>query len=62
MNIAKEYQEYFEENREREIMRKAGVDVDNLPRRTSTVVDRFQEGMKAQEALAKEQSGRGPDR
>jgi len=48
-DISREFRDYFEENRERELMRKAGVDVDKVPRRTSNVIERFQEGLKAQQ-------------
>ena len=54
MDLSKEFGDYFEENRERELMRKAGVDVDKVPRRTSNVIERFQEGMKAQEVVQEE--------
>lgn len=48
-DISREFRDYFEENRERDLMRKAGVDVDKVPRRTSNVIERFQEGLKTQQ-------------
>jgi hypothetical protein len=41
-NIFNEFKDYFNEEVERDELRKAGLDVDAIPRRTSTVVDRFQ--------------------
>jgi hypothetical protein len=42
MNLYYEFKDYFEEDKERDEMRKAGFDIDDIPRRTSTVVQRVQ--------------------
>jgi hypothetical protein len=34
-------------------MRNAGVDVENMPRKTTNIIERFQAGMEAQELAAK---------
>ena len=46
VNIFTEFRDYFEENRERDLMKKAGVNVDKMNRRTSNVFERFQQGLK----------------
>ena len=46
LNIFNEFKEYFDEDQEREKLRKAGVDVSNLPRSTTNIIERFQEGLK----------------
>ena len=44
-NLFNEFREYFEEDRERDAMRKSGVDIDSIPRRTSNVIERVQTGL-----------------
>jgi hypothetical protein len=44
-DIFYEFRDYFEEDREREMLKQAGIDVDKLPRKTSTIVQRFQNAM-----------------
>ncbi len=44
-DIASEFKEYLDEDREREDLKKAGVDIDNLPRRTTNIIERFQESL-----------------
>ena len=44
-NLFSEFREYFEEDRERDAMRKSGVDIDSIPRRTSNVIERVQTGL-----------------
>jgi hypothetical protein len=46
LNIFNEFKEYFDEDQEREKLRKAGVDVSNVPRSTTNIIERFQEGLK----------------
>ena len=45
LDIFYEFREYFEEEREREMMKKSGVNIDDIPRRTSNIIERFQEQM-----------------
>jgi hypothetical protein len=45
LDIFNELRDYLEENREREILRKSGVNVDDMPRRTSNVIERFQQSL-----------------
>lgn len=47
LDIFYEFRDYLEEDRERELLRKSGVNVDAMPRRTSNVIERFQKGMEA---------------
>ena len=42
-DIFYEFRDYFEEDREREMLRKQGVDVSNMPRRTTNLVERFKQ-------------------
>lgn len=42
-----EFRDYFEEEREREQLKKAGINVDSLPRRTTNVIERFQQSFQA---------------
>jgi len=42
-NIYEEFKEYFEEDKERDLLRKQGFNIDRLPRRTSTIIQRFTE-------------------
>ena len=44
-DIFYEFRDYLEEERERDELRKAGVDVDSLPRRTTNIIERFQQSM-----------------
>jgi hypothetical protein len=48
MNLYHEFRDYFEEDKERDEMRKAGFDIDDIPRRTSTVVQRVQSAYQVQ--------------
>lgn len=47
LDIFKEFRDYFEEDRDREMLKKSGVDVSSMPRRTSNVLERFQQGLEA---------------
>ena len=40
-DIYDEFKDYLEENQERENLRKAGLDIDNLPRTTTNIIERF---------------------
>lgn len=40
-----EFRDYLEENSERDALRRQGVDVDSIPRRTTNIFERFQESM-----------------
>ena len=42
-DIFNEFRDYLEEDRERAALRKSGVDVDSLPRRTTNIIEKFQE-------------------
>jgi hypothetical protein len=53
LDIFNEGKDYLEEDRDRELMRKSGVDVENMPRKTTNIIERFQAGMEAQELAAK---------
>ncbi len=44
-NIFNEFKDYLEEDRERNLLAKNGVDISTLPRRTSNIIERFQEGL-----------------
>lgn len=44
-HMSREFGDYFEENRERSELAKAGLDLGNVPRRTSTLWTRYQEAM-----------------
>ncbi len=44
-DIVTEFREYLDEDKEREDLRKAGVDIDNLPRRTTNIIERFQDSL-----------------
>lgn len=44
-DIFAEFGDYFEEDKERAILKKQGFDVSNIPRRTSNVFERFQQGL-----------------
>lgn len=46
LDIFNEFRDYFEEDSEREKLKKRGLDIDNIPRRTSNILARFQEGLK----------------
>ena len=45
LDIFNEGKDYLEEDRDRELMRKGGVDIDNMPRKTTNIIERFQAGM-----------------
>lgn len=45
-NIFFEFRDYFEENKERDLLKKQGFNVESLPRRTTNIIDRFTESMK----------------
>ena len=45
LDIFNEGKDYLEEDRDREMMRKSGVDVENMPRKTTNIIERFQAGM-----------------
>ena len=45
VDIFNEFRDYLEENRERELLRKEGVDVDSVARRTTNIIERFQQGI-----------------
>jgi hypothetical protein len=59
LDIFNEGKDYLEEDRDRELLRKGGVDVESMPRKTTNIIERFQEGMKAQEEAGK--GGNGDD-
>lgn len=42
MDLFYEFREYFEEDKERDELRKLGIDVDSTPRRTTNAIERFQ--------------------
>ena len=44
-DIVEEFREYLDEDREREDLMNAGVDIDNLPRRTTNILERLQESI-----------------
>ena len=45
LDIFNEGKDYLEEDRDRELLRKGGVDVENMPRKTTNIIERFQAGM-----------------
>lgn len=45
LDIFSEFRDYLEEDRERESLRKQGIDLTNLPRRTSNIIERVQGAM-----------------
>lgn len=45
LDLYNEFRDYLEENRERELLRKAGVDIDKIPRKTTNALERFQAGL-----------------
>lgn len=45
LDIFNEFRDYLEENRDREMLSKSGVDISKIPRRTSNIFERFQMGM-----------------
>eukprot|EP01038_Epipyxis_sp_PR26KG_P006429 gene6429-8847_t len=47
IDIFNEFRDYLEENRERELMKKSGIDVDSMARRTTNIIERFQQGLSA---------------
>jgi len=44
-NIFNEFKDFLEEDRERNLLSKSGVDISKLPRRTSNIIERFQDGL-----------------
>lgn len=44
-DIFNEFRDYLDEDREREDLKNAGVNVDNIPRRTTNIIERFQESL-----------------
>lgn len=45
LDIFYEFREYLEEDRERARLEKSGVDISRMPRRTTNVIERFQESL-----------------
>lgn len=45
LDIFYEFREYLEEDRERASLKKSGVDIDSLPRRTTNIIEKFTETM-----------------
>jgi hypothetical protein len=45
VDIFNEFKDYLEENRDRDILKKNGVDVDGIPRRTTNIIERFQQSL-----------------
>jgi hypothetical protein len=45
LDIFYEFRDYLEEDREREMLRRQGVDVNRMPRRTTNIIERFQQSM-----------------
>lgn len=43
LDIFNEFREYLEEDRERAALKKSGVDVDSIPRRTTNIIEKFTE-------------------
>ena len=60
-DIYDEFKDYLEENQERENLRKAGLDIDNLPRTTTNIIERFMDNYNAYEESLKadNESGSG---
>eukprot|EP01035_Chromulina_nebulosa_P016842 gene16842-22327_t len=46
-DIVDEFKEYFNEEKERDLLRQQGFDVSNLPRRTSNVIERLQKAVES---------------
>lgn len=42
-DIFNEFRDYLEEDKEREALKKSGIDITNLPRRTTNIIERFQQ-------------------
>jgi len=42
LDIFKEFRDYFEEDRDRAALRRAGVDLDKIPRKTTNIIEKFQ--------------------
>lgn len=53
LDIFNEGKNYLEEDRDRELLRKSGVDVDNMPRKTTNIIERFQAGMEVHKNIGK---------
>lgn len=51
-DIFYEFRDYLEEDRDRDLLRKTGVDITQLPRRTSNVLERFQQSMQVSVGLS----------
>ena len=41
----RKFKDFLEEDRERNLLSKSGVDISKLPRRTSNIIERFQDGL-----------------
>ena len=50
LDIFNEGKDYLEEDRDREMMRKGGVDIENMPRKTTNIIERFQAGMEVRQS------------
>jgi len=46
LDIFTEFRDYLEEDRERAALRKSGVDIGSMPRRTTNIIEKFQETLK----------------
>lgn len=46
-DIFNEFREYLDEDQERALLRKAGIDVEKMPRRTTNIIERFQQSISA---------------
>lgn len=44
-DIFNEFRDYLDEDREREDLKNAGVNIDNIPRRTTNIIERFQDSL-----------------
>eukprot|EP01031_Cornospumella_fuschlensis_P029085 gene29085-35102_t len=58
-DIFYEFRDYFEEDREREALRKAGIDISKMPRRTSNLIERVQESFSTLTEAAASTEGTG---
>ena len=51
-DIFYEFRDYMEEEKEREMLRKSGVDIDMMPRRTTNILERFQQSLEVNSRIA----------
>lgn len=58
-DIFDEFRDYLDEDREREDLKNAGVDVDNIPRRTTNIIERFQESLDTFSEMSSSLDGSG---